>query len=488
MSDDLGRRGARGGGITLASQGIRVALQVLGVIVLARLLPPDNFGLIAMVAVFVAGADLIRDFGMPMAALRAPELSRQHASNLFWVSVALGVSAAIVLALAAPLIVALYDEPRLGEIVPVMAIALLLNGVQAQLQVQLARQLRFGAIAVSTLVATTAGLVVAIAAALAGLGYWALVLQPITSSLTMLTVQAASARWIPSRPRRRSGSGALVKSGGYLGLAHLLTFAANNVDAIGIGAVWGAGPLGFYNRAFQVTGSPVTSLLTPLTHVVLPVVNRAVAAGGSAASALLRLQFLVAAPTMIVMVAIATLAPELVSAVLGAEWMPAAPMIQAFAIGECFHALSQVSYWTFLIEDRARALLAYNLVSKSITIGLILCAIPFGPLVAALAYASALAISWPLNVLWLSRTTPISMRPFLVNGSRLLGCAAAALVVGLTLAPLASDRLGGWGAVLTSCASIAVFLAPLLATRHGRSELRSAAQVVHSIFAAAPRA
>lgn len=177
MTTALHRAGARGGGITLIGQAIRMAVQLASVAILSRLLSPHDFGLIAMVTVFMTLADLLRDFGMPSAALQAKDLSHQQASNMFWASTALGALSCGILVACTPLIVMLYDEPRLGRVVPALALTTLISGVQAQIQVQLARGLRFTILAVSSVLAPTVGLVVAIISALNGLGYWALVLQ-----------------------------------------------------------------------------------------------------------------------------------------------------------------------------------------------------------------------------------------------------------------------------------------------------------------------
>src|SRR5690606_36313262 len=125
-------QGARGGAVALAGQVAQLVIQFVGAVVLARLLSPEDFGIFAMLTVFLGIGALIRDFGMPTAALQARNLSEQQASNVFWVTAALSTAVAAVLALASPLIVALYDQPRLGLIAPVMAGVLIVNGLQAQ--------------------------------------------------------------------------------------------------------------------------------------------------------------------------------------------------------------------------------------------------------------------------------------------------------------------------------------------------------------------
>jgi len=457
-------------------------IQLVGVVILSRLLSPDDFGLIAMVTVFMTFADLLRDFGMPSAALQAKELSHQQASNMFWVSVGLGAASAVVLAACTPLIVALYDEPRLALIVPAMALTILLSGPQAQLQVQLARRLRFTALAVSATIAPLIGLMVAIAAALAGWGYWALVAQLVVAALVRLVAQAWYAKWVPALPRRRHGSAELFTSGAQLGIAYFLAWAASNVDTLVVGARWGATSLGYYNRGFQLTAMPVGSFLSPLTQVAIPTLNAATQNGRRPGDLLLRLQFIVAAPTTALMIALALTAPSLVPLLLGPEWVPSVAIVQILAVGECIHALSFVSYWGFLAERLSKQLLYYNLVTKPISVALVVLGSFFGVEGVAWGYVAGLAVSWPVNLLWLSRAARFNSMTFFLRGLRLLATAAIAyLLAYLALhAPLAAQS---WSAVLGGVALVTVLFLGLQALfPEGRDDLAWTLRVARTLL------
>src|SRR5690606_17952517 len=112
-------------------------------------------------------------------------------------------------------------------------------GLQAQIQVQFARAQRFSALAITDVVSQVAGLIIAVAVALVGGGYWAIVFQPIVAAVVLLGVRSAIASWKPKRPRRGHGSGALFRTGWDIGVAQFLGFAANNVDTLVIGMQWG---------------------------------------------------------------------------------------------------------------------------------------------------------------------------------------------------------------------------------------------------------
>lgn len=473
--------GARGGGVTLIGQALRMLIQLVGVVVLSRLLSPSDFGLIAMVAVFMTLADLLRDFGLPSAALQAKDLSHQQASNMFWASTSLGALSCLVLTSVTPLIVALYGESRLAPIIPALALTLLVSGAQAQIQIQLARAAKFTALALIATVAPAAGLAVAVAAAVSGLEYWALVLQALTTPVVLFLGQVLVARWIPKLPRRGHGSKQLFTSGAHLGLAYFLTWAANNADSLIIGARWGASNLGTYNRGFQLTVGPIGAFLSPLTQVAIPTLTRAEQEGRSVAQALLRIQFLVAGPVVAMMLSLALTAPSLIPLLLGPEWVAAVPVIQVLAIGECIHALSFVSYWGFLASRLSKQLLFYNLVTKPIGVALVLIGSNYGIVGVAWGYVIGLVVSWPVNLLWLNRTASFPWLDFLRNGARIVLSGMAVFVV-LDLLLSGWMAATSWAAVVVGVAGfLAGYLALLCATRMGRADLARAIRIVGSI-------
>ncbi len=428
MGDSIVLSGARGGAVTLLGQAARLLVQFVGIIVLSRLLSPSDFGLIAMVAVFIGLGELIRDFGLPTAALQARRLTNGQASNFFWANTLLGALAAIALLAATPLVVGLYDQPALAAVMPTLALAPLLNGLQAQLQVRLARSRRFTAIAVTDLLAQVLGLGCAIMAAAGGLHYWALVIQTLTVASVLLLSRCVVSDWLPGIPRRRQGSRVQFVSGGNFGIAMLLTYAASNVDSLVLGANFGPTATGLYGRAFQLLSVPVNGLLNPLTQVIVPVINGARSGGRNPAEVLQRAQFALGLLVVWVYTVTAATADQLIPLVLGEQWRGAVVFFQILALGGAFQVFSFVSYWAFIVEDRSRELLHYNLVTKPLALVLILGGSLAGPEGVAWGYALSLIVSWPINLIWLSKIARYPGWSFLRGGLRILASACISFV------------------------------------------------------------
>ncbi|MGO4586510.1 lipopolysaccharide biosynthesis protein [Arthrobacter sp. 2RAF6] len=416
----LSVRGARGGGLILLGSGASFAIQLASLLILSRLLSPSDFGVVAMVTIFVALGNLLRDFGLPLAGLQEQSLSRQQASNLFWMSSAIAAVCSILLAVSTPVLVALFHEPRLTMIVPSLAIVVFIGGVSSQLQVHLARGMRFGALVASDLVGQLVGLAVAIALAIAGTGYWALVAQSLAAALLTFIHRWVASRWMPLAPRRGHDALRLLKTGATYGTAQMLTFAQSNVDTLLVGAQLGATQLGYYNRAYQLLTAPAGRFLDPLTQVVVTTLNKAKATQRDPDALLYKIQFGVGTLIVWLFAVTAGTAPILIPLVLGDQWGPAVPIFQVLAAGGSVWVFSHVSYWAFIVKEKPNALLSYNLVSKPLAIASIYIGSQFGLVGVAWGYAVAMGFSWPLNLLWLARTADLPGWRFLANGCRIL--------------------------------------------------------------------
>ena len=179
------------------------------VVVLARLLAPRDYGLLAMVLVVVGIGEIFRDFGLTNAVLRAPTLTQAEQRGLFWVSTAIGLGLTAVVFAAAPLVAAVFGQPPLTAMTRVLSSTFLINGLSAQYRADLIRRLRFGRVALADVAGQAVGLGVAIALAAGGAGRFALVAQQLVQLTVVLVLVAVFAGWLPGVPRRHSGVGRL---------------------------------------------------------------------------------------------------------------------------------------------------------------------------------------------------------------------------------------------------------------------------------------
>lgn len=423
-AEGLGRTAARGAAVTLAGQGTRILLQLASVVVLARLLSPRDYGLMAVGLLIVGMGEVVRDLGLSTAAIQAPELTRRQRDGLFWVSAAAGVVLAVVAAAGAGVVAAVFGQPELVPVTRALALTFVLNGLAAQYRAGLSRDLRFGAVAGADLLAQLAALVVAVTTAVAGAGYWALVFQQLTVGTVGLVAVMASARWLPGRPRRGVGLRPFLRFGGGLTGTHIVYYVGNNLDTMALGLWAGPTALGVYSRGFQLLMTPLAQVRTPATTVAVPVLSRLHAQPDRFGDFLRRGQLALGIPIVTALALVAGAADPVIEIFLGDRWAAVAPVLALLAVAGSAQTLSFVGFWVYLARGLSGALLRYTLVTLALKATCIAVGAGFGVVGVATGYAVAALLEWPLSLWWLSRITEIPVRALLLGALRITGCAA----------------------------------------------------------------
>lgn len=472
MSAGLGGRAARGAAVTLTAQLARMVLQLLGVVILARLLDAADYGLVAMALVIVAFGEIFRDFGLSSAAIQSPSLSREERDNLFWLNTAIGIILTIIVFLSAPLLAYIYGHSEVEGITQALAFVFLINGLTTQYRASLVRGLRFKAVAATEVSSAAIGLAIAVSFAISGVGYWALVIQQLTAACVLMVGMAFLSRWLPRLYSRSVSVRRFMRFGlGLLG-SQLVGHAASNIDTLTLGIRFGPSTLGYYNRAFQLLMTPMSQIRTPSTTVALPVLrqllddqprfNRFVCQG----------QLALALPVGLAMGLIAGGASAVVPVVLGSEWNASIPFLRLFAIATVFATLAYVGYWIYLARGLTNVLFRYSMVSASLKVTCILAGSYWGPIGLAVGYAVSPMLEWPLSLWWIGRHTAIPQRALYGNAVRIViqslivGCASfAATTAAVNLEPIVSLVLGALAGVCTYV--ILVLLVPVF-----RNDLR----------------
>jgi PST family polysaccharide transporter len=448
----LSRVARRGGSVTVVGQIAKTALQLASMLVLARLLSPTAFGLVAMSTVFMGIGDLLRDFGLGTAAVQAKILTPAQKTNLFWCNAVLGVGlVGLALLLARP-IADYYGEPDVAFVVITLAPGLLLNALQTQFLAELARDLRFLRIAVTDVVAQAAALVVAIGFAVSGAGIWTLIAQQLTTSGVLLVGRVLATRWRPGRPSRRAGLRPLFRYGYHLTTAQFLGYAASNADTLIIGSQFGSAALGGYSRAFQLLLTPLNQLLNPLTNVVLPVLARVTEGSDRYWEALRKVQWSIGVTLIPALAVAAALAGPVIGLLLGPGWEESVPVFAILAVGGVFQTFTFVGYWVFLSTGTTGPLVRYNLVTKTLTVAMVVLGSRWGVEGVAIGYAASMCCAWPICLWWLRRVVRMPVGDFFRGGAESLllsaACSLTAAGVGRALSgePLIVALVGGLAA------------------------------------------
>lgn len=435
-SGGLGSTAARGALTMLTGQGMRILLQFAGVVILARLLSPHDYGLLAIVVVIIGVGEIFRDFGLSSAAVRAPELTSEQGTNLFWINTGIGVVLGGALFAAAAPLAAVYGQVEVRPIAQAMAIIFVLNGLATQFRAHLMRGLRFRWLAIVDVLAAALALGVAIGGALLGWEYWALVAQQITQALVILMGAVLGARWRPGKPRRDVSVRSFLRFGGNLVLSQVVNYGTNNVDTALVGYAYGAAPLGLYNRAYQLVVTPLSQIQSPVTSVAIPILSKIQDDQRRFSAYLVRGQLALGYPISLGLATIAIAAEPVVELMLGQKWLAAVPLLQLFALAGIARNLAFVGYWVYVVRGLSGSLFRYSLVTGAIRVLCIVIGSHWGVVGVAAGLAFAPWLAWPISLLWLSRVTTVPTRALYTGALRIIG--VAGLSAGMTLAIMAT--------------------------------------------------
>ena len=367
-TDRLAHTSSRGVFVTMGGFGGKTLIQLASTVVLARLLSPADFGLVAMVTAIVGVADLVRDFGLTGAIIQARKLSERMWMSVMWLSVALGVGLMLLIAASAPLIAWLYDEQRLIPLTLAIAPILLVNGLTMPMQARVQRDLRFGTLANIDVVSMLVGVGLGIATAALGWGVWSLVVMSGAGQVYRLVALWAASRPRFGRPHISREVLPLVTTGGSLFGVQLLNYATKNLDNVVIGQQLGPAALGQYSRAYALYLLPMQQLNGTLGRVALPVLSKLQDDHARFRRYIRGALMIIGYLTIPVYAVAAAVSSPLVAILLGPGWEEAATLFSILALAGIAQAIGSVLGWLYLTLGRAHKQLLFFVITRPILI------------------------------------------------------------------------------------------------------------------------
>ena len=471
---DVGKRALRGGALTFSAQAAKAVLQITTVIVLTRLLSPAAFGLIAMVASVNAVMEIVRELGLSSATIRKPDVTHAQVTSLFWINTGAASLGALVLFLAAPGIAAFYHQPQLIWVTRALAFAFVMNGVTVQHWALLRRQMRFGAVVTVDMGGEITGFAIAIGLALTGWGYWALVAQRLAGPLFGMVSCWLLCRWRPGLPRFAEGTGELLEYGASVTGVNIMVALARNLDQVLIGWMWGAAPLGLYDRSSRLLMAPVNNFGPPVYAVAMPGFSRIADQPARYRRGFVEMVEKLSMITMPAAVTVAVCAPWVVTLLFGPRWSAATPLVACFATAVVYQPLIQLAGLLFMTQNRMGEMLKVALLDASICIASIAIAVPFGAnWVAGAIAASGLTMRLPVQFWFASAKGPVTfgdlVRAVIPSA---IAAGAVALMVMLMRGALAASTPPIAGVALASLTASVTGFAVYIAIPKSRRSLR----------------
>jgi PST family polysaccharide transporter len=485
--DGLRRLAVRGAGVTLLSQSLGVAIQMIATVVLARLLTPEDFGLVAMVTTFSLFLQNVGFNGFTEAVLQREEIDHGLASNLFWVNAGLSLLLAIGFAAVGPLLARFYGDPRVADLSATVAVTIFFTGLSVQHLALLTRAMRFSDIAFNDILARAVSVAVSIFLAQMGWGYWALAAGTVALPLATAAGAWVLCQWIPGLPRRGVGTGPTVRFAMNTYGQFAMNYFTRNLDNLLVGWRFGSQPLGFYKKAYDLFALPAGQL-SALTGVAVSTLSRL--AGDPARheryflSALSTLAFV----GMGLGAGLTLVGRDLVLLLLGSQWEESGRIFTFFGPGIGIILLYGTHGWIHLSIGRPDRWFRWGIVEFAVTGLLFLAGLRWGPAGIALAWVVSI---WVLTVpaLWyagrpihLGIATVISAVWKYVLASAMAGCASALIIRGIPSLTGASGWSGAIGRIVVVSFSFGVlYLCAVILFHRGCDPIRHVAALLHDM-------
>lgn len=433
LMSDLKGRSIRGGAVTVSSQAFKFFLSTGSTAVLARLLTPADFGLIAMVAAFTGFVSLFRDLGLSMATVQRAEITHDQVSTLFWINVAMSALLMLVAAALAPAVAWFYGEPRLTWIMLAIAGTFPFGGLAAQHTALMRRQMRFTALAMVEIASLAVGIAVAILMAWRGFSHWSLVAMGAASGAVTMTMCWFVSGWRPGPPKRRSGVMPMLTFGGGLTGFSILNFLTRNADNVIIGFALGSGPLGIYSKAYGLLMMPMRQFNAPIGAVMEPTLSRLQNDAVAYRRAYLRAVSMLAFIGMPLVVFLFVAADDVIRVFLGPGWDGAVPVFRWLAPAALLGTINVAPGWLCTTLGRSSVQVNWALISAPITVAGFLIGSHWG----ITGVAAAFSITWCwlllLFIAMACHRSPVSMLDLARSIGPILLAAVGAAVASLWL-------------------------------------------------------
>lgn len=378
------------------TQGIQFIVQI----VLARLLLPKDYGVIALITIFLAIANVFVQSGFNTALIQKKDADETDFSSVFYLSLFVAGGQYIILFLTAPFIAGFYNEPQLIPVLRVLSFTLFFGAINSIQYAVVSRTMQFKRLFFSSLSGIVVSGIIGIIMAYWGFGVWALVGQQLTNNLLISVTLWFTVKWRPRLIFSFKRVNSLFSFGWKLLCSSLLDTVYSNIYGLVIGKIYNSEVLGYYNRGNQFPSLIVTNIDGSIQSVMLPVLS-ANQDNKTRIKNMVRRSIVTSSFIIFpLMIGLAVCAEPLVKILLTDKWLPSVPFLQLMCISYAFWPIHTANLQAINALGRSDIFLKLEIIKKSIGVATLCISIPFGIYVmvgsqAAVSIISTFINAWP---------------------------------------------------------------------------------------------
>ena len=341
-------------------------------IVLARLLSPDDYGCIGMLAIFITMSNTFVDGGFGSALIQKKEPTQRDYSTIFWWNLFLSIVIYGILYLGAPFVAQFYRTPLLSSVLRVQGVILIINALNIIQSNQLRKRLNFRKLAVINIISQLVGVCVAIVTAWHGWGVWALVAQQIVaSSMTSILLWTLN-RWLPDLIFSMESFKQLFGFGSFILCSNLINTFCNNVQGLLIGRFFTPATMGYYSQAHKLESVASHSLTNIVEQVSYPILSKLQSDNEAMKKAIYKLTSTLIYASFPMMAILILVAEPIILLVYGEKWLPATEYFQILCISGMSVVFHGVHYYAVASKGKSRDLFVGTLIKRSLALIVVL--------------------------------------------------------------------------------------------------------------------
>lgn len=355
-----------------------LAIQFIISIAIARILSPEDYGIVGMTAIFMAIADILLNSGFSSALIQKKDRNETDYTTCFYFNVIVGLLLYAILYFSAPFIADFYRVPLLTPVCRVLALGLMLSSLTTSQGAKLRVELKFKQLSVIALATTLFSGVIGLCMAIAGWGVWALVLQMVGGSFLYLIFLEFYTKWLPRGRFSYDSFKYLFSFGSKILCSNIINTIYGNLYTLVIGRVFTPAEVGYYNRANNFANLPSQTLLGTVMKVAYPIMSEIQDDNVRltwAYKKFLRLPLFILYPILAGFVA---LAEPLIVALIGEKWLPCVPYLQILSVGCLFTPLTHINLNILYVKGRTDLVLKLEVIKKTIAFSILFATIQFG--------------------------------------------------------------------------------------------------------------
>lgn len=352
--------------------------QFILTIVIARILSPDDYGLVAMLSIFMSIAQTLSDSGFSNALIQKKNRTETDYCTIFYFNIAMSVLIYFILFAVAPLIANFYQQSQLVKILRVLGLNLIINSFSVVQSARFTVNLDFKRLTLASFSSTLVGGGIGMWMAYHGFGVWTLVLQSLISSICWSCILWLHSGWLPKWEFSFSSFRTLFSFGSKLMFSSLLHTMYTNMYSLIVGKVFNASTLGFFNRAYTLGLFPVQNFSYIIQKVLFSVQCRYQDDDKKFDYIFIQNIRLSCYLLFPVMVGLAVLAEPLIKVMLTDKWLPVVPLLQIICFAQMWDPIMRINSMTLVSKGRSDYQLRAEIIKKVLAIVILFLLLPFG--------------------------------------------------------------------------------------------------------------